>query len=78
MKDIKILEKIAEKIKDVSFFDIRNPLTEIFDKKLIDFNLYPVPHYQIRHQEHTIMIINKKYVDDVEVEQGIYAIGYIN
>lgn len=71
-----ILSKISQLAKSQNLMGMRKNLEKIFNKKNIDFVMEPVPHFRIKYNGKTIIIVNKKYVDDAEIIVGNIAIGY--
>lgn len=72
-----ILKKIADAIKnEPSLMNMRKHLESLFKKKDIDYDHSPFPHFSIKHQGETIVIVNKKYSDEGLVV-GDYAVGYL-
>jgi len=72
------INKVAEVIKKSGkdLMSMREPLESIFKKKDIDFVLSPIAHFRIKDGGKTLVIANKKYIDDAEKIVGNYAMGY--
>lgn len=72
-----IIEKIGDIVKTgKNLVDLRKPLEQIFNKKDIDFSFMPVAHFRIKYKGKVIVIVNKKYADDIDLEVDDIAIGY--
>ncbi len=74
-----MIQKIGDLIlsSGKSLMDLRTPLQTLFPKRDIDFSFSPEAHYMIKYKGKKIIIINKKYVDDADLEVSDYAIGYM-
>jgi len=70
------IERIARLIVNKNLVDLRPELETIFKKKAIDFAFSPLPHFKIKTNKGTIVIVNKKYADKAEKIVDQIAIGY--
>jgi hypothetical protein len=74
------LQSIADIVRNgVKLVSMRPYLEKLFPKKDIDFSYEGAPHYTIKMGKtgKSIMIVNKKYVDDAELVVEDVAIGYL-
>lgn len=71
------MQKIVSAVEGKEMMGMRSSLEKIIPKKNIDFSFDPVPHFRIQIKgKETIIIANKKYVDNAEIIFGEYGIGY--
>ncbi len=70
------LEAVKEVIRNNKFLELREPLTKLGFK--VDFMYEPHTMYTAKKSGQTLVIINKKYVEDADFVHGEIAMGFMN
>lgn len=76
-KEKEILNKVKDAVDGMKLVDMRKPLENLFGKKNVGFSFSPFPNFMIKDRVGTIVLVNKKYVDDPDVLSGEVAIGIL-
>ena len=72
-----ILTKIGKIAKTKPLVQMGDDLDALFGEKNVSASYSPQFHFRIKYKGKTIMVINKKYVDDAELIVSDKAIGYL-